>query len=200
MGTRARKESRPVEWSRAIWSLSSNWQVGSGSPRCACLQSCSSLRLFSFVTIKIRERLRRGTRRKPRRRRAKFRLSMGSPGRLGLGVTRNKSCASVFAHGRSSPARHLSAERRSFGAWRDHVAGKGNAGSPVRSRVEIWRGGGRFSLNCCRPFRLSVSEYLTMSRFSRSRSSNWTGRFPASSFRTRGAALSHTVKPSFIFA
>src|ERR1700733_16102143 len=36
---------------------------------------------------------------------------------------------------------------------------------PVRSRVEIWRGGGRFSPNCFRPFRLSVSEYLTISPF-----------------------------------
>ena len=72
--------------------------------------------------------------------------------------------------------------------------------APAQGRVEIWRGGGRLSLNCCRPFRLSVSECLTNVSVSRSRSSNWTGRFPASSFRTRGAALSHAVNPSFIFA
>src|ERR1700730_13568059 len=35
----------------------------------------------------------------------------------------------------------------------------------IRSRVEIWRGGCRSSLNCSRPFRLSVSEYLSMSPF-----------------------------------
>ena len=37
--------------------------------------------------------------------------------------------------------------------------------APAQGRVEIWRGGGRFSLNCFRPFRLSVSDYLTMSPF-----------------------------------
>src|SRR6516164_10542275 len=35
---------------------------------------------------------------------------------------------------------------------------------------------------------------------SRSRSSNRTGRFPASGFRTRVPALLHTVKPGFAFA
>jgi hypothetical protein len=110
--------------------------------------------------------MRRGTRWKPRRREGEVPPEHGLPRSPRLGRHPEYIVlASVFAHGRSSPARHLSAERRSFGAWRDHVAGKGNAGSPVRSRVEIWRGGGRFSLNCCRPFRLSVSEYLTMSRF-----------------------------------
>jgi hypothetical protein len=44
---------------------------------------------------------------------------------------------------------------------------------------------------------LTVPDHVSVSR---SRSSNWTCRFPASSFRTRGAALLHTVKPSFAFA
>jgi hypothetical protein len=75
-----------------------------------------------------------------------------------------------------------------------HIARQDTRKAPVRSRVEIWRGGGRSSLNCFRPFRLSVSDYLSNVSVSRSRSSNWTGRFPASRFRTRGAALSHAVK------
>ena len=68
-------------------------------------------------------------------------------------------------------------------------------------RVEIWRGGGRFSRNCVSdPFGLSVSEYLTVSSVSRSRSSNRMCDFLASGFRTRGTALLHTVKPGFAFA
>ena len=50
------------------------------------------------------------------------------------------------------------------------------------------------------PFGLSVSEYLTVSSVSRSRSSNRMCDFLASGFRTRGTALLHTVKPGFAFA
>ena len=45
------------------------------------------------------------------------------------------------------------------------LSGVANREAPAQGRVEIWRGGGRFSPNCFRPFRLSVSEYLTMSLF-----------------------------------
>jgi hypothetical protein len=50
------------------------------------------------------------------------------------------------------------------------------------------------------PFGVSVSEYLTMSSVSRSRSSNRMCDFLTSGFRTRDAALLHTVKPGFAFA
>ena len=50
------------------------------------------------------------------------------------------------------------------------------------------------------PFGLSLSEYLTVSSVSRSRSSNRMCDFLASGFRTRGTALLHTVKPGFAFA
>src|SRR5258705_1032238 len=50
------------------------------------------------------------------------------------------------------------------------------------------------------PFGVSVSEYLTVSSVSRSRSSNRMCDFLASGFRTRGTALLHTVKPGFAFA
>jgi hypothetical protein len=47
--------------------------------------------------------------------------------------------------------------------WGVTLPGEAKREAPAQGRVEIWRGGGRFSLNCARPFRLSVSEYLTMS-------------------------------------
>ena len=50
------------------------------------------------------------------------------------------------------------------------------------------------------PFGWSVSEYLTVSSVSRSRSSNRMCDFLASGFRTRGTALLHTAKPGFAFA
>jgi hypothetical protein len=46
-----------------------------------------ALASLSLVTIKVRERLRRRTRRSPDAGGAKFRLSQGFPGRLALGVT-----------------------------------------------------------------------------------------------------------------
>jgi hypothetical protein len=45
------------------------------------------------------------------------------------------------------------------------LLGESKREAPAQGRVEIWRGGGRFSLNCFRPFRLSVSDYLTVSPF-----------------------------------
>ena len=50
------------------------------------------------------------------------------------------------------------------------------------------------------PFGWSVSEYLTVSSVSRSRSSNRMCDFLASGFRTRDTALLHTAKPGFAFA
>lgn len=47
-------------------------------------------------------------------------------------------------------------------------------------RVEMWRSGGRNALNCCRPFRLAVSQSRFRNSVSTSRSSNRTCRFPAS--------------------
>jgi hypothetical protein len=52
-------------------------------------------------------------------------------------------------------------------------------------RVEMWRGDRRFCLNCCRPFRLTVSQSASRNSVSTSRSSNRTGGFPASGSRTR---------------
>ena len=56
----------------------------------------------------------------------------------------------------------INCRARSYGLM---LLGEANREAPAQGRVEIWRGGVRFSLNCYRPFRLSVSEYLTMSPF-----------------------------------
>ena len=63
----------------------------------------------------------------------------------------------------------------------------------VKGRVEIWRGGGRFSRNCVSdPFGLSVSEYLTVSAVSRSRSSNRDVRLSRVRLSDKGhSALAH---------
>jgi len=55
----------------------------------------------------------------------------------------------------------------------------------ANGRVEMWRGGFRFGVVCCRPFRLAVPEQPIHRSVSTSRSSNRTCRFPASGSRTR---------------
>src|SRR5580704_15929207 len=60
---------------------------------------------------------------------------------------------------------HLKSNDRPEIWWGVMLLGGAKREAPAQGRVEIWRGGGRFSLNCFRPFRLSVSEYLTMSPF-----------------------------------
>ncbi len=57
--------------------------------------------------------------------------------------------------------------------------------------VEMWCGGGRSPLNCCRPFRLAVSQSRVRSSVSTSRSSNRTGPIKASGSRTRDHAFAH---------
>jgi len=66
----------------------------------------------------------------------------------------------------------------------------------LNGRVEMWRGGRRYPLNCCRLFRLAVSQSRVRSSVSTSRSSNRTCSSPASGSRTEHHAFTHDGPPA----